>query len=88
MIYRRPSLKTMLGITKWKKRIKKRLGINFIMRPFRAPGNFKRRMLRRAGYYSEPMKMFRLFRRVWKQREREQEQRERKRGRRTRRSED
>ena len=34
--------------------------------PLRAPGNYKRRVLRRAGYYSEPMKMFRFIRRIFK----------------------
>jgi len=59
--YRRPSVKTMLGVTKAKKRIKKQLGVNTVMAPFRAPGNMKRRVLRRAGYYSGPMKFMRFF---------------------------
>ncbi len=62
--YRRPSVKTMLGVTKAKKRLKKDLGITAAMRPFRAPGNMKRRALRRAGYYSGPMKFFRFLRRM------------------------
>jgi len=33
--YRRPSLKTLLGITKGKKWIKKQLGITAAMKPFR-----------------------------------------------------
>lgn len=61
--YRRPSLRTELGITRAKKRLNRQLGITAVRRPFRAPGNFKRRMLRRSGYYSEPMKLFRFFRR-------------------------
>lgn len=64
--YRRPSVKTMLGITKAKKRLKKDLGITAVMRPFRAPGNMKRRALRRVGYYSGPMKFFRFLRRMSK----------------------
>ena len=60
--YRRPSLKTMLGITRMKKRFNNAVGITAIKRPFRAPGNFKRRLLRRVGYYSEPMKFFRFLR--------------------------
>jgi hypothetical protein len=63
MRYRRPSLKTALGLTRAKKRIKRQLGITAAMRPFRAPGNAKRRMLRRAGYYSGPMKFLRFMRR-------------------------
>jgi uncharacterized membrane protein YeaQ/YmgE (transglycosylase-associated protein family) len=61
--YRNPSIKTMLGVTKAKKRFNNAVGITAVKRPFRAPGNFKRRMLRRVGYYSEPMKMFRFLRR-------------------------
>jgi hypothetical protein len=33
--YRRPSLKTLLGITKAKKRLKKNLGITALLKPFR-----------------------------------------------------
>ena len=44
--YRNPSLKTMLGITKAKKRFNNAVGITAVKRPFRAWGNFKRRMLR------------------------------------------
>ena len=34
--YRRPSLNTLLGITKAKKRLKKELGITAAMKPFQA----------------------------------------------------
>jgi hypothetical protein len=61
--YRRPSVNNMLGITRAKKRINRQLGITAIKRPFRAPGNMKRRVLRRAGYYSGPMKFLRFLRR-------------------------
>jgi hypothetical protein len=64
--YRRPSLNTMLGITKAKKRFNRAIGLTAIRRPFRAPGNFKRRMLRRAGYYSEPMRFLRFLGRIFK----------------------
>jgi hypothetical protein len=57
-------MKTMLGVTKAKKRLKKQLGVNAVMAPMRAPGNIKRRVLRRAGYYSSPMKFFRFLRRI------------------------
>jgi hypothetical protein len=63
MRYRKPSIKTVLGITKWKKRIKKALGINKLLWPFRAVGNYQRRMLRRAGYYRPEMKMMRAMKR-------------------------
>jgi hypothetical protein len=64
--YRRPSINTMLGVTKAKKRLNRQLGITAVMRPFRAPGNMKRRVLRRAGYYSGPMKMMRFMGRLFK----------------------
>jgi hypothetical protein len=37
--YRNPSVKTMLGITKAKKRFNHDVGITAFKRPFRAPGN-------------------------------------------------
>lgn len=64
--YRRPSLNTMLGITRAKKRLNRQLGITALKRPFRAPGNTKRRMLRRMGYYSGPMKFLRFMNRMLK----------------------
>ena len=64
--YRRPSLKTVLGVTKAKKRMNRKLGITAAKRPFRAPGNAKRRVLRRAGYYSGPMKFLRFLSRFKK----------------------
>jgi hypothetical protein len=48
--YRRPSLSTMLGVTRAKKRLNRQLGITAVKRPFRTPDNMKRRFLRRAGY--------------------------------------
>ncbi len=59
--YRRPSLSTMLGVTRAKRRIKTRTGYYAATRWLRAPYNFRRRMLRRAGYYSGPMKFLRFF---------------------------
>ncbi len=64
--YRRPSLNTMLGITRAKKRLNRQLGITALKRPFRAPGNMKRRTLRRMGYYSGPMKFLRFMTRMLK----------------------
>ena len=63
MRYRKPSPKTLLGWTKLKKRVKKALGVNAVLRPFRALGNYKRRMLRGVGYYSPEMKMVRAAQR-------------------------
>lgn len=57
--YRKPSLKTALGITRAKRRVNKALGITAVMRPFRAPKNFERRVKRKLGYYSTPAKMLR-----------------------------
>lgn len=57
--HRKPSAKTLLGITKAKKRVKKTLGITAAMKPVRAPGNIKRRALRKAGYYSGFMQILR-----------------------------
>ncbi|HEY7356658.1 MAG TPA: hypothetical protein VH590_09335, partial [Ktedonobacterales bacterium] len=63
MRYRKPSVKSLLGITKLKKRVKKALGVNKVLAPFRAVNNYQRRMLRRAGYYSPEMKMMRAAKR-------------------------
>jgi hypothetical protein len=63
--YRRPSLKTALGVTRVKKRVNRQLGITAVKRSFRAPGNMKRRVLRRAGYYSGPMKFMRFMGRMF-----------------------
>lgn len=57
--YRKPSAKTVLGVTKAKKRIKKKAGITAVTRPTRAATNAKRRVKRKVGYYSAPAKMMR-----------------------------
>ncbi|MGH2517121.1 MAG: hypothetical protein ACRDHP_15835 [Ktedonobacterales bacterium] len=59
--YRRPSLKTALGVTKAKRRLKTKSGYYAATRWMRAPRNARRRVLRRAGYYSGPMKLFRFL---------------------------
>jgi hypothetical protein len=64
--YRKPSMKTILGVTRAKKRFNRAVGITAVKRPFRAPGNYKRRVLRRTGYYSEPMKFMRFIGRIFK----------------------
>lgn len=66
MRFRKPSLKSALGITKAKRKIKKVSGIYKITRVMRAPVNFKRRELSHIGYYSLPMKVFRLLGRIFK----------------------
>ena len=57
--YRRPSLNTLLGITKAKKRVKKELGITAAMKPFRWWTNQKRRFKRKIGYESETGRLIR-----------------------------
>ncbi len=50
--YRRPSLNTVLGITRAKKRLKKVLGITALLKPFRWWPNLKRKIKRTVGYES------------------------------------
>ena len=57
--YRRPSWKTILGITAAKKRIKKDLGITALLKPFRWWGNEKRKIQRSVGYESDVGRMIR-----------------------------
>ena len=57
--YRRPSVNTLLGITKAKKRIKRELGITAAMKPFRWWTNQKRRFKRKIGYESEAGRLIR-----------------------------
>lgn len=57
--YRRPSLKTILGLTAAKKRIKRNLGITAALKPSRWLGNQKRTVKRQVGYYSAPMRLIR-----------------------------
>jgi len=57
--YRRPSLKTLLGITKAKKRIKKDLGVTDALKPFRWWTNKKRHMKRKIGYESDAGRLIR-----------------------------
>lgn len=57
--YRKPSVKTALGVTKAKKTLKRKTGITAAARPTRAVSNAKRRVKRKAGYYSTPAKALR-----------------------------
>ena len=57
--YRKPSLKTVLGITKAKKRIKKDLGITALLKPFRRWTNEKRKIKRKVGYESDAGRVIR-----------------------------
>jgi hypothetical protein len=64
--YRKPSLKTALGVTKAKRQIKKATGISNVTRVVNAPTNVKRTAKRRVGYESGPMKFLRFFGRLFK----------------------
>ncbi len=66
MRYRKPSLKTVLGITKAKRKIKKDLGIYEVTKIINTPKNAKRKVKRSLGYESEIMKIFRFLRRILK----------------------
>jgi hypothetical protein len=57
--YRRPSVKTLLGVTKAKKRVKKELGITEALKPFRWWTNTKRRFKRKVRYESEGGRLIR-----------------------------
>lgn len=57
--YRKPSVKTLLGVTKAKKTLKRKTGITKATRPFRALTNAERRVKRKLGYYSKPAKLIR-----------------------------
>ena len=58
--YRRPSLKTVLGLTRAKKRAKNALGLNILLAPLRWWPNQKRRIKRKLGCESVPGRLLRL----------------------------
>jgi len=64
--YRRPSLKTALGLTKAKRQLKRATGIAQVERVINTPKNMQRRALRQTGYYTEPMKFLRWLGRFFK----------------------
>lgn len=64
--YRKPSVKTMLGVTKAKRRVKKDLGIYKVTRITNMPTNVRRRVNRKTGYESEPMSFLRFLKRIFK----------------------
>ena len=57
--YRKPSLKTLLGITAAKKRFMKELGVTALLKPFRWWGNEKRKIKRAIGYESDGVRLIR-----------------------------
>ena len=57
--YRRPSMKTLLGVTRAKKRIKKELGITPFLKRVRWLPNKKRQIKRAIGYESNAGRLIR-----------------------------
>ncbi len=49
----------MLGVTKAKKRLKRKVGITAVLKPFRFWTNQKRRMKRKVGYESQTGRLLR-----------------------------
>jgi hypothetical protein len=66
MRYRKPSIKTIFGITKAKRKIKKDLGIYEVTKIINTPQNAKRKVKRDLGYESVIMRIFRYLRSVLK----------------------
>ena len=66
MRYRKPSLKTALGVTKAKKKINKAVGLNKVNSVKNYESNAKRKVKRKLGYETEPMKLFRFINRLMK----------------------
>jgi hypothetical protein len=56
--YRKPSLNTILGITREKRRIKRALGISLVQ-AWTRPSRIKQRVKQRAGLYSPAMRLIR-----------------------------
>lgn len=63
MRFRRRSLKTALGLTRKKRQLKRDFGVytNPVWKATHAVPNAERRLKRRVGYYSGPMKFLRWF---------------------------
>mgnify|MGYP006951135612 CR=1 FL=1 len=64
--YRKPSLKTLLGLTAAEKKFKRDIGLYKVTKVINAPANAKRRAKRAMGYESEGAKMFRFLLRLFK----------------------
>ena len=56
--YRKPSMKTLLGYTRAKRRLKRQLGISQVQ-AWTKPSRVKQRIKYRAGWYSPPMRVAR-----------------------------
>lgn len=64
--YRKPSLKTALGVTRAKRRLLTSTGYYHATRLMRAPRNAQRRALRHVGYYSQGATLGRFLLRLFK----------------------
>lgn len=64
--YRKPSLKTLLGVTNAKKQVKRQLGVYEVTRVLNAPANAKRKVKRSFGWESGPAKFLRFLARLFK----------------------
>ncbi|MFC4728024.1 hypothetical protein [Coralloluteibacterium thermophilus] len=64
--YRKPSLKTVLGLTAAKKKVKRDLGIYKVTAVLNASKNAKRRAKRAVGWESGGAKLFRFITRLFK----------------------
>ncbi len=64
--YRKPSLKTLLGATAVKKKLKRNLGVYQVTRVLNAPENAKRRTKRAMGLESSAAKLFRFTAKLFK----------------------
>lgn len=64
--YRKPSLKTALGITAANKQLKRELGIYKVTKVLNAPKNAKRSVKRSFGWESEWVKLSRFIARLFK----------------------
>jgi hypothetical protein len=64
--YRKPSLKTVLGLTAAKKKVKRDLGIYDVTAILNSPKSTKRRAKRVIGWESESAKLFRFITRLFK----------------------
>ena len=66
MRYRKPSIKSFLGVTKAKKKMKRNIGISNITKHTNISKNVTRTVKRNSGYYSGPMKLIRFLMRLFK----------------------
>lgn len=64
--YRKPSIKTLLGLTAAEKKFKRDIGLYEVTKVINAPANAKRRAKRAVGYESEGAKLFRFLLRLFK----------------------